>query len=86
MQHANPTHLVLIVAGIILIKGLYPFYIISIKSEHANLEYILVTCFMFMYLNMVTILIGLVVNDDLKGKRYILNVLQTMIVPNKPVD
>lgn len=39
-----------------------------------------------MYLNMVTLLIGLVVNNDLKGKRYILNVLQTMIVPNKSVD
>jgi hypothetical protein len=27
------------------------------------------------------ILMGLVINDDLKGKRYILNVLETLLVP-----
>jgi len=33
-----------------------------------------------MYINMVLILMGLVINDDLKGKRYILNVLETLLV------
>ena len=36
-----------------------------------------------MYINMVSLLIGLVVNDDLKGKKHILNVLETMMIPNK---
>jgi len=33
-----------------------------------------------MYLNMISILIGLVINDDLKGKRFILNALETLIL------
>jgi hypothetical protein len=37
-------------------------------------------CFLGVYLNMISILIGLVINDDLKGKRYILNSLETLII------
>ena len=36
-----------------------------------------------MYLNMISILINLVINDDLKGRKYILNVLETLILQKK---
>jgi hypothetical protein len=36
-----------------------------------------------MYMNMISILKGLLINDDLKGKRYILNVLETLILQSK---
>ena len=32
-----------------------------------------------MYLNMISILIDLIINEDLKGRRYILNVMETLI-------
>lgn len=35
---------------------------------------------MGMYLNMISILIGLIINDDLKERKYILNVLETLII------
>lgn len=36
-----------------------------------------------MYLNMISILIDLIINEDLKGRRYILNVLETLILQKK---
>lgn len=35
---------------------------------------------MGMYLNMLSILIGLVINDDLKMRKYILDVLESLIL------
>jgi hypothetical protein len=43
----------------------------------------LLGCFVGMYMNMISILKGLLINDDLKGKRYILNVLETLILQSK---
>ena len=44
------------------------------------IQLIILSLFVGMYINMISILIGLVINDDLKGKRYILNVLESLIL------
>jgi hypothetical protein len=35
------------------------------------------------YMNMVFSLYGLLLNDDLEAKKYILNVLETLVIPKK---
>lgn len=45
------------------------------EEEIPDLEYIYFYCFLGMYLNMVILLIDLIKCNDIKGKRYILNVL-----------
>ncbi len=55
--------------------------IITNKHQDAiQTQFLILATFLFMYINMVLILMGLVINDDLKGKRYILNVLETLLV------
>lgn len=73
----------MIVLLVLVLKGLYPCFAIYTSSTDAKAELYYVLCFIGMYINMVSLLIGLVVNDDLKGKKHILNVLETMMIPNK---
>lgn len=45
------------------------------SETSTDLEYVYFICFLGMYLNMIILLIDLIKCNDIKGKRYILNVL-----------
>lgn len=67
----------IIVAFVLLLKLSYPIYAIFAHDtpENRNQHIMLLACFVGMYLNMISIIIDLIINEDLKGRRYILNVL-----------
>lgn len=71
----------MIVCVVLFLKLCYPVYaIITDKTANtSNWSYIIVSLFAGMYLNMISILIDLIINEDLKGRRYILNVMETLI-------
>lgn len=56
-------------------KGSFPLYLLMREEEVSELEYIYFGCFLGMYFNMIILLIDLIKCNDIKGKRYILNVL-----------
>ena len=76
----------LIVIFVIMIKLSYPLYAIFIVPDDIGsmrMHIILMSLFCGMYLNMISILVDLIINEDLKGRRYILNVLETLILEPK---
>lgn len=56
-------------------KGSYPLYLLVNSETSEDIEYVYFACFLGMYLNMIILLIDLIKCNDIKGKRYILNVL-----------
>lgn len=86
MQHFSDIKMFLIVMFVIMIKLSYPLYAIFVVPDDVGSIYmhmILMSLFCGMYLNMISILVDLIINEDLKGRRYILNVLETLILEPK---
>lgn len=82
MQHFSDWKMMLIVIFVLLLKLSWPLYAVIIDPVSARgtkIEVIIISCFAGMYLNMISILVDLIINEDLKGRRYILNVLETLI-------
>ncbi|CAD8144798.1 unnamed protein product [Paramecium pentaurelia] len=85
-QEKEPASILLIYLIVLIAKGSFPLYLLSSTNNALDIEYLFFGCFLGMYLNMIILLIDLIKCNDIKGKRYILNVLQTMIIPNKAQD
>ncbi|CAD8137603.1 unnamed protein product [Paramecium octaurelia] len=85
-QEKEPASILLIYLAVLLAKGSFPLYLLSQADDTKEIEFIYFLCFLGMYLNMIILLIDLIKCNDIQGKRYILNVLQTMIIPNKAQD
>jgi hypothetical protein len=86
MQHFSDVKMVIIVCFVLLIKLSYPLYAIFVVPDDPGsirTHIVLLSLFCGMYLNMISILVDLIINEDLKGRRYILNVLETLITEPK---
>lgn len=59
----------------IIAKGCFPLFLILANEEYEDIELIFFLCFLGMYLNMIILLMEVIKCNDLKWKRYVLNVL-----------
>ncbi|CAD8059793.1 unnamed protein product [Paramecium sonneborni] len=85
-QEKDPASILFIYFLVLIAKGSFPLYLLLQAVDILEIEFVFFACFLGMYLNMIILLIDLIKCNDIKGKRYILNVLQTMIIPNKAQD
>lgn len=77
-QHVSLTELILICAFILALKLSFPAYQTITYSPNQQ-SYIILGLFGGMYLNMISILIDLILNEDLRGRTYIMKVMETLL-------
>ncbi len=80
--YISKSKMLMVIFLVLFLKGTYPLYEIFVNSEADRIkkELIILSFFMGVYLIMLSIMIGLVINDDLKMRKYILDVLESLIL------